>query len=213
MFSRPTELSTTWFNAFNESAFDVCQHKIKHCEPGQQVLETRLRHQSTYHIPTSEYPECLLHHVHPTKNSPTTELLFIPPSGVFFARNWSQSKHVTPSQMSKFLLLENISLSKARWASWCNPLQAGAFLFVGPKVLKRLHMWKIRVAGTNVYNLEVGRHISKVQKYRLLTTYYISLSLSLHRRLNESSRWLKASQGPKQEGTSHICLLAFFGNI
>ena len=28
------------------------------------------------------------------------------------------------------------------------------------------------------------------------------LSLSLHRRLNESSRWLKASQGPKQEGTS-----------
>jgi len=115
----------------------------------------------------------------------TTELLFIPPSGVFFARNWSQSKHVTPSQMSKFLLLENISLSKARWASWCNPLQAGAFLFVGPKVLKRLHMWKIRVAGTNVYNLEVGRHISKVQKYRLLTTYYIFLLAFL-----EISKWL-----------------------
>ena len=63
--------------------------------------------------------------------------------------------------------------------------------------------WKAYIQGSKVQAVD----------YLLYFSLSLSLSLSLHRRLNESSRWLKASQGPKQEGTNHICLLAFFGNI
>ncbi len=35
------------------------------------------------------------------------------------------------------------------------------------------------------------------------------VSLSLHRRLQESSRWLKASQSPKQEGTNQQASVSF----
>ena len=55
------------------------------------------------------------------------------------------------------------------------------------------------------YDMCEKKHISNKKvmilksEVRILTPVAtISLSLSLHRRLNESSRWLKASQGPKQ---------------
>ena len=116
--------------------------------PGQQILETRLRmlrHQSTYHISPRASNKMF--------PKPWSSSSHVYPSGVFFARHWSKSTHLTPSPLSKFLLLESISLSKAPWASWCNPLHrlVHSFSLDPNKVLK---------------------HVSKVLKYRLLTTYY-----------------------------------------
>ena len=184
MFSRPTELSTTWFNAFNESAFHVCQHKVKHCEPGQQVLETRLRHQSTYHIPTSEYPECLLHYVHPTKNSPNHGAPLHPSkwrvlcTELIAVKTCDTKSDVQISSSWKHLIVKStVGLMVQSVVSGCIPFRWAQSAETASYVEDQ--------SSWNTCNLEVGRHISKVQKYRLLTTYYIFLLVFL-----EISKWL-----------------------